>query len=532
MYDMTIHLQAKGEKCLYEQIYDYIKQEIKAGKLLTGERLPSTRFLAEYLQVSRSTVEVAYEQLLSEGYIEAKPYKGYFVCQMDELFWMDNRQEKEQQKGEVLCKNKREKEKEKQKEKEELKIDFSPTGIDMSIFPFGVWKKITKNILSDNSSSLFALGHPQGDWELRTTISRYLHSSRGVNCTPQQIIVGAGNDFLLLLLEKILGRHVHIAMENPTYKHAYQIFQSFAYPIVTVNMDENGMLVSELEKEKVTAAYVMPSHQYPTGSVMPIGRRTELLKWAKKEEERYLIEDDYDSEFRYRGKPIPSLQGFDKQGKVIYIGTFSKAIAPAIRVSYMVLPYKLLKRYQKECFFYSSTVSRIDQRILNEFIRDGYFERHLNKMRKIYRIRHDLLLELLEPFQKDFTISGENAGLHLLLTGKKGQKEDELKARAEAFGVKIYGLSDSYIQSKKEDNQKEDSSKENSRKEGSSKRNNSKEDSLKENSQKGNDKKKDNQKENEFLEKLKSATVILGYGGLKEEQIRQGISLLKKAWLI
>ena len=467
MYDMTIRLQTNGEKCLYEQIYEHIRQEIREGKLLAGERLPSTRSLAEYLQVARSTVEYAYDQLLSEGYIEAKPYKGYFVCRLEELFQLEGSlnadimqsHDKAENAGKYLC-------------------NFSPYEIDMSGFPFGVWKKITRNILTDGNSELFSQGEPQGDYDLRLTISRYLHSSRGVNCTPEQIIIGAGNDYLLMLLEKILGRHVRIAMENPTYKRAYQIFQSFAYHIVTVDMDENGMMVSALEKTNASAAYVMPSHQFPTGTVMPIGRRRELLKWADRGEEHYLIEDDYDSEIRYRGKPIPSLQASDEHGKVIYLGTFSKAIAPAIRVSYMVLPEKLLQRYRENCYFYSCTVSRIDQRILNEFIRDGYFERHLNKMRKIYRNKHDVLLESLKPFEGQFEISGEHAGLHLLLTAKKNTAEDDYIRAAAEKKVKVYGLSDSMV-----------------------------------------------------AQATGKATILLGFGGLKEDEIIDGVNLLKEAWM-
>ena len=348
----------------------------------------------------------------------------------------------------------------------------------MTHFPFGVWKKITKNILTDGNSELFSQGEPQGDYDLRLTISRYLHSSRGVNCTPEQIIVGAGNDYLLMLLEKILGRRIKIAMENPTYKRACQIFESFAYEIVTVDMDENGMKVSMLTEADVNAAYVMPSHQFPTGTVMPIGRRRELLKWADKGESRFLIEDDYDSEFRYKGKPIPSLQSSDEHGKVIYLGTFSKAIAPAIRVSYMVLPKKLLKKYKEQCYFYSCTVSRIDQRILNEFIRDGYFERHLNKMRKHYRSKHDVLLECLKPFEEEFEISGEHAGLHILLTTKKNAPEEYYIQSAAKRRVKVYGLSDSLV--------------------------------AKANSK---------------------ATILLGFGGLKEDEIVQGVNLLKEAWI-
>lgn len=520
MYDMTIQLQTNSERCLYEQIYDYIRQEIREGKLLAGEKLPSTRSLSEYLQVARSTVDYAYGQLLSEGYIESKPCRGYFVCPMEELFLL------EEQRGAQIFragngvqdgKDGKGKEQKESRGKDggglnekgsiagriyagrtdsgEIETgaakqmggkqqttgfcyDFSPNAIDMTSFPFGVWKRITKNILTDGNSELFSQGEPQGDFDLRLTISRYLHSSRGVNCFPEQIIVGAGNDYLLMLLEKILGRHVHIAMEDPTYKRAYHIFRSFAYEITTVDMDECGMKVSELRKTDVRVAYVMPSHQYPTGIVMPIGRRTELLKWANESPDRFLIEDDYDSEFRYRGKPIPSLQASDEQGKVIYMGTFSKSIAPAIRVSYMVLPEILLSRYRKDCLFYSCTVSRIDQRILNEFIRDGYFERHLNKMRKCYRDKHDLLLEGLRPFTGKFEVSGEHAGLHLLLTTRGKETEEELIRAAADGGVKVYGLSEAMV-------------------ENSGRR----------------------------------PTILLGFGGLGNDEIVSGVKRLEKAWM-
>ena len=468
MYDMTIRLRTDSDKCLYQQIYEHIRQEIREGKLLAGERLPSTRSLAEYLQVARSTVDYAYDQLLSEGYIEAKPYKGYFVCRLEGIFTMEQREMTETEVARPAS----------EEDGAQARIDFSPYGIDMTGFPFGVWKRITKNILNDSNSELFAQGEPQGDYDLRMTISRYLHSSRGVNCRPEQIIVGAGNDYLLLLLEKILGRHVGIAMENPTYKRAYRIFQSFAYRIYTVDMDDKGMRADRLLELPVRAAYVMPSHQYPTGAVMTIGRRAELLRWAEKEPDRYLIEDDYDSEFRYRGKPIPSLQSSDKRGKVIYIGTFSKAIAPAIRVSYMVLPESLLEVHRRDCSFYSCTVSRIDQRILNEFIRDGYFERHLNKMRMHYRAKHDLLLAELEPFKKAFTISGEDAGLHLLLTAKGAVTEAQLLSAATEAGVKVYGMSENMVETD-----------------------------------------------------APKATILLGFGSVSEPEMKEGLHRLQKAWL-
>ncbi len=481
MNEMNMALHTGEGKCLYEQIYEHIRKEIKEGKLLAGEKLPSTRSFAEYLQVSRSTVDYAYEQLLSEGYIESRPYRGYFVCRVEELFSMPKENGlKESENGRLSSVQAEDADR---KKEGAVLCDFSPNGIDMSAFPFSVWNRISRNTLAEGEQSIFKAGEPQGEWELRWTISRYLHSSRGVNCTPEQIIIGAGNDYLLLLLEKILGRHVRIAMENPTYKRAWQIFRSFAYQITAVDMDEAGMKPGELRKKEVTAAYVMPSHQFPTGVVMPIGRRMELLKWAEERPERYLIEDDYDSEFRYRGKPIPSLQGADRAGKVIYIGTFSKAIAPAIRISYMVLPQPLLQIYREECYFYSSTVSRIDQSILNEFIRDGYFERHLNKMRKVYKTKHDQMLALLRPFRTNFDISGENAGLHLLLRCKDGRTETELVQSAENQGIKVYPLSDSFVST------------------------------------------------HPAREWSRHPILMLGYGGLTNEEINRGMEALLQAWL-
>ncbi len=471
MYDMTIQLGTDGAKCLYLQIYEHIRLEIREGKLLAGERLPSTRSLAEHLQVARSTVDYAYDQLLSEGYIEARPCKGYFVCPVEELFRLGESAKGGRTEGATR--------KAMGSAEKKYAYDFSPHGIDMSGFPFGVWKKITKNTLNDGNSELFSLGDSRGDYDLRCAIGRYLHSSRGVNCTPEQILIGAGNDYLLMLLEKILGHSMYIAMENLTYRRAYRIFQSLGYRIVTVEADRGGMRADALEKEDACAVYVMPSHQFPTGTVMPIGRRNELLRWAAAGGERYIIEDDYDSEFRYRGKPIPSLQSSDKHGKVIYVGTFSKSIAPAIRIGYMVLPEALLERYYRECAFYACTVSRTTQRILNEFIRDGYFERHLNKMRKLYRAKHDLLLECLKDFGGRFEISGEDAGLHLLLTARDGAlPEAELIRRAAEADVKVYGLSESLVD-----------------------------------------------------ESPARATVLLGFGGLCEREIREGTERLKSAWV-
>lgn len=480
MYDMTIRLQTKGNTCLYEQIYAHIRREIEEGRLLSGERLPSTRSMAEYLQVSRSTVDYAYEQLLSEGYIESRPCKGYYICAIEEplkgvlssesLPVADDNSRGTT--GKEKCAD--------VSDGPAIRYDFSPHAVDMSMFPYGVWKRITREVVSMENSEMFLQGEPQGDYELRATIGRYLHSSRGVECSPEQIIIGAGNDYLLLLLEKILGPDRSIAMENPTYGRAYRIFKSCGYQVHTVDMDESGLQVSKLRRSRADLVYVMPSHQFPLGTVMPVGRRAELLSWAV-EKNACIIEDDYDSEFRFRGKPIPSLQSSDKNGRVIYMGTFSKAIAPAIRVSYMVLPPMLLQAYRERCGFYSCTVSRIDQKVLNEFMAGGYFERHLNKMRKCYRTKHDALLEALKPLQEQFRILGEHGGLHILLEAQMPVSEEALIHAAKAAGVAVYGLRGYEVETQ---------------------------------GQSG----------------ARPATILLGFGGMTPDEICKGVQCLYHAW--
>ena len=358
-------------------------------------------------------------------------------------------------------------------------VDFSPRGIDLDSFPFNTWRKISRNTLVDDNKEMFAAGDPQGERALRTAIGDYLHSARGVNCRPEQILIGAGSEYLLMLLSQILGNGRRIAMENPTYKQAYRVLKGEGYPVVPVDMDRYGMDVERLARSGADVAYVMPSHQYPTGIVMPVKRRQELLAWAYSAADRYLIEDDYDSEFRYKGKPIPALQGMDRGGRVIYMGTFSKSIAPAIRVGFMVLPEHLLEAYRERAGYYLSTVSRIDQNILYQFITQGYYERHLNRMRALYKGKHDALMAGLRELEDRFLIRGEYAGLHVLLTHRKGELEEGLVARAAALGVKVYGISGCFIQPE----------------------------------------------ESRF-----GSTVMLGYASLSEEEIRRGTELLARAW--
>lgn len=427
MNELTIHLNPKSRVPMYEQLYEYIKQDIQDGRLQAEKRLPASRALAQFLDVSRSTVDLAYEQLLSEGYIHAIPRKGYYVCAIEDLYQISKIQTPPAE--------------EPKREECSYLYDFSPSGIDLDSFPYGTWRKITRNTLIDDKKDLFQLGNPKGEFELRETICSYLHQARGVNCTPEQVIVGAGNDYLQLLLSAILGTEHKIVMENPTYQHAKRIFEQLGYAVSSVSMDSQGMNLEELRASGGSIAYVMPSHQFPLGIVMPIKRRLELLAWAVEAEGRYIIEDDYDSEFRYKGKPIPALQGSDQEGRVIYLGTFSRSIAPAIRISYLVLPQSLLDQCGQALKLFSSTVSRIDQTILNRFIKEGYYERHLNKMRGIYNRKHDVLLTQLRKLGSVCRIHGEYAGMHILVEFTNGMTEKEAIKRAADVGVKVYPLS-------------------------------------------------------------------------------------------
>ena len=282
---------------------------------------------------------------------------------------------------------------EKEEDNNQAEIDFSPRGIDLTHFPYNIWRKVTRNTLAEDKKEMFLTGSPQGESALREAIRGYLHSARGVNCQADQIIVGAGSEYLLMLLYQILGPGRVVAMENPTYKQAYRVFESLGYEMAPVEMDSCGMEITFLEKTKADIAYVMPSHQYPTGIVMPVLRRQELLQWAGRKKDRFLIEDDYDSEFRLTGKPVPSLQSIDVQEKVIYMNTFTKTLSSTVRISYMVLPKHLAERFLEQLSFYSCTVSNFEQYVLAAFIKEGYFEKHINRMRKYYHEKRDLLLK-------------------------------------------------------------------------------------------------------------------------------------------
>lgn len=471
MFELMIHLDGDSEKPLYGQIYSYIRSQIVGGKISCGEKLPSTRFLSRHLQVSRSTVELAYDQLLSEGYIESVPCRGYYAGDVTGLYlggppkredaWREEKKATAEAQG-VIC--------------------FSADENDYAHFPYAVWRKLTRELLAEEQPKLLCAGDAAGEWDLREAICAYLYHARGVNCGPHQIVVGAGNEYLLMLLSHILGERKRVAMENPTYLKAYGTLFQMGHEMLLTGWDGGGISMEEIDRLNPDVVYAMPSHQFPMGTVMPMKRRLQLLQWASMASGRYIIEDDHDSEFRYRGKPIPSLQGSDAHGTVIYIGTFSKSVSPAVRVSYMALPERLLANYRKNCGFYSSTVPREQQALLTMFLRRGYFERHLNKMRRVYKAKHDIFLSLLkdEPWVK--RIYGDYAGMHLLVEAHGETDALRIAEDAKKEGVRVYALEEYMVF-------------------GTAKKGGA------------------------------GPTLLLGYGGLSESEMREGLSRLRRVFV-
>lgn len=451
MNELLIHLDSKAGTALYEQIYEHIRQDITDGRLSRGERLPSARMLAAQLQISRSTVDTAYAQLVSEGYLEARRGSGYYVCDSGQLYHLTTEERRDtpatgsdyRTSGgrKYVTQNGCDRDSG-QGQRPSALYQFRPGQIDSAGFSYRSWRRAGKEAMLELEHDLLQPGHPQGEYRLRRAIASYLYQARGVHCGPSQLIVGAGNEYLLLLLGQILGTGQKVAMESPTYLQAYYTFRNIGYEVTAVPADTDGMKVEEIPDAGVSLAYVMPSHQFPLGCIMPLKRRLQLLAWAEALADRYIIEDDHDSEFRYKGKPVPALHSMDGRGKVIYLGTFSNSIMPSIRVSYLVLPEELLCRYHSRCGFYASTVSRVQQMTVCRFIENGSFGRHLNKMRRIYKAKHDVLLQLLKGRDWVGRIYGAHAGLHIAVEIKGRVPEKEVIAQAAALGLDLQGMED------------------------------------------------------------------------------------------
>ena len=420
-----------GSDSLYEHLYKCIKNDIMGGNLKAGDRLPSKRTFAKNLDISTITVENAYAQLMAEGYIFSVPKKGYFVSQVKTL---EEKKTKDKKKRELSVKE------------AECFADFVSNQTKSMNFPFSIWAKLTREVLSGESETLLLPPPSGGIMELRKAIADHLYQFRGMDVSPDQIIIGAGTEYLYGLLIQLFGTKVSYAVEDPGYKKIGQIYESHGVKVCHIPMDASGVLPDVLEESKADILHLSPSHHYPTGIVTPISRRYELLGWASKSEGRYIIEDDYDSEFRLLGRPIPALQSIDVMDKVIYMNTFSKSLSSTIRISYMILPVKLLKKFYERLGFYSCTVSNFEQYTLARFISEGYFEKHINRMRNYYRNQRDRLLECVKKsaLAPHIHIKEENSGLHFLMEIDTYLTDEELERRAWTHGVKISCLSRYY----------------------------------------------------------------------------------------
>ena len=423
MENVTFKLQSDDKKPLYEQLYRYIIGEIEAGRLKNGEKLPSKRAIGAHLGISQSTVETAYGMLAAEGYIRAKAKSGYYVSA--DLYRPTSRQTVAKPPVADGIRT-------------APRYDFSTGAVDTGVFPYASWARLSREVVSGNTQ-LLQRGEASGDPAFRQALCEFLREYRGVRCDADQIIVGAGLEYLLNVLVQVLPETSVYGLEDPGYLAAWQVLRNHGRQIRMIPLDESGLREDKLRESGATVAFVTPSHQFPMGSTMPVSRRAALLAWAGEGEDRFIVEDDYDSEFRYASRPIPAMQSLDDGGKVIYVGTFSRSIAPSIRVAYLVLPRRLLPVYEQRLGFAASTVSRFEQQTLAAFLDRGLYARHLRRAANLYRKKQQLLLEELEKME-GATVSGAQAGLHFLLT-IPGKSEQWLVERARAAGVPVRGLS-------------------------------------------------------------------------------------------
>lgn len=470
MLEITPVLDSNRKEPLYIQLYDYIRDEIRSGNIPPLSKLPSQRKLAEYLQVSRNTVDAAYQQLIAEGYVQPKVRKGLFVEELKNEFFLTSYKDKKR----GLIENPSME----NKQILTIRYDFKHGDIDLNHFPYEIWRKLTMQILYSDQGHLLLTGEPQGEISLRRLIAEYLYQSRGVQCSAEQIVIGAGTQYVLSLLCGMIGRQVPYALEEPGFHRVRFVLRDYGAEIKPIHLDEKGMSITELRKSGAKVAYVTPSHQFPIGTVMPISRRMELIEWAR-QENGLIIEDDYDGEFRYHGKPIPSLQGLDTYGNVIYFGTFSKSLIPSIRLSYMVLPPSVLALYKEKFTVYKQTVSRLHQHSLKLFMENGHWDRHINKVRNIYKKRRAALLTAIKHIMgEQVHVIGAETGLHILLEPNNAMSEEELIESAKKEGVKVYPVSIYYVNPPA----------------------------------------------------IGKPMVLLGFAGLDENEIYEGITLLQRAW--
>ena len=420
---LTYDLDKRGNKTMYEYLYELIKEDIADGKLKADEKLPSKRGLSQHLQISVKTVENAYEQLLLEGYIRSEEKRGYYVNKIAVVTGGAP--------GYAAPV--------KRFQEETYLADLTANNIR-----YDTWAKVMRETLTDYNTSLLKTVPFNGVLQLREAIADHLNRYRGMQVSADHIIIGAGTEYLYNRLLQLLGPDVKFGVENPGYRKITKIYDENGVDWDYVNIDDKGMKVDELRMKDINVAHVSPEHHFPIGLVMPVARRQELLNWAAEEPGRYIIEDDFDCEFRMQGKPIPSIQSRDRSHRVIYMNTFSKTMVPSLRIGYMVLPEKLMEKYISTMNFYSCTVSGFEQYAMAAFIEKGYFERHIKRLVNDYRGRREKICRMFRESRLNeiSTIYQDDAGTHFLLHVKTSLSDVEIKWAVRQKGILINCLSE------------------------------------------------------------------------------------------
>ncbi|OMF98054.1 PLP-dependent aminotransferase family protein [Paenibacillus sp. FSL R7-0337] len=440
-------LNEHSETPYYIQLYDYLAKAILSGSLRSGMRLPSIRRLAALCGISATPVELAYQQLLAEGFIASKPRSGYYILPVHQEGSTAPGGERPSPAPRPIT----------PRDSRHYAYDFHMSHNDFSLFPHKIWRSLYQEQLAN--PDLLQYGDPQGEPALRASIAAHLRQFRGLRCTEKQIVVGGDQYTLCSLLCLLLkGRVNRLGIEDPGYHLLPAAFRRSGYNILPIPLEEDGLQLDKLYSSGANAVYISPSHQFPRGMTMPITKRLALLEWARSTG-GYIIEDDYDGEFRYHGRPIPALQGLAEGSPVIYMCSFAQSVTPALCIHYMVLPEELLPDYHslRSELYLEHSASRLHQIALHYFMERGHFEKHLRRMRLLYQRKHDLLLRSVrQHFGDAAVLSGTDAGFHLLLTFKPPEAEvgsrvssrvsistsaRELAAAAEAEGIRVTPMS-------------------------------------------------------------------------------------------
>lgn len=442
----TYDMSKAGANSLYHYLYQCIKGDIVSGNILAEEQLPSKRNLAQNLGVSVVTVENAYAQLLAEGFIYSLPKRGFFVADINATAEPNAQRKRKMSRTRRL---RTELPEESEHTNPKYIADFASNGADIEAFPFTTWAKITREVLCERQKDLLQVSPGIGTLELRRSIARMLREFRNIHATPEQIVIGAGTDYLYGLLVQLLGFDKCYGVEDPGYGKISKIYGQYGVEVCHIPID-GEKFVDALTKSNADIVHISPAHHFPTGMVMPVGERYRLLSWAAESPKRYIVEDDYDSEFRMTGKPIPALQNIDVTEKVIYLNTFSKTMTSAIRLSYMVLPPHLAEKFHIDLSFYSCTVSNLDQYVMAKFIDLGYYETHINRMRNLYRAKRDMMLLAIHKSRLSniARIYEEDAGLHFILEVSTKCSDAEFCKRLRQKGVNVKALSEYFFEAK------------------------------------------------------------------------------------